>query len=78
MRFALTMSSRVTLPFPTRIVWDSASPEDSWDILEQSGRLFVPYARANSWYPPPPYCTGRTLERGFVMGFQPVQLWAMS
>ena len=44
------MSSSVTVPLPTPIVLDSATPEDSWHMLEQSGRLFVPYARANNWY----------------------------
>ena len=28
----------------------SAEPDDSWHMLEQSGRLFVPNSRANSWY----------------------------
>ena len=30
---------------------DSASPTlvDSWHMFEQSGRLFVPNARTNSW-----------------------------
>lgn len=27
----------------------SADPDDSWHMLLQSGRLFVPNARANSW-----------------------------
>ncbi len=44
------MSSSVTVPLPTPIVLDSAVPEDSWHMFEQSGRLFVPYARAKSWY----------------------------
>ncbi len=45
---AAWMSSSVTLPLPTPIVWVSARPDDSWHMLEQSGRLFVPYARASS------------------------------
>jgi hypothetical protein len=35
------------LPMP--MVSASATPVDSWHMLEQSGRLLVPYARANSW-----------------------------
>ena len=42
------MSSRVTLPLPMPMVWVSASPDDSWHMFEQSGRLFVPYARASN------------------------------
>ncbi len=43
------MSSRVTDPLPMPMTSASAMPEDSWHMFEQSGRLFVPYARANSW-----------------------------
>ena len=32
------------------MVSPSAAPEDSWHMFEQSGRLFVPSTRANSWY----------------------------
>ena len=31
------------------IVSASATEVDSWHMLEQSGRLLVPKARANSW-----------------------------
>ena len=43
-------SSRVTVPLPIPIVSWRATPLDSWHMFEQSGRLFVPNARANSWY----------------------------
>ena len=43
------MSSRLTEPLPMPIVSTSAVPLDSWHMLEQSGRLLVPKARANSW-----------------------------
>ena len=36
-------------PLPTPIVLDSATPDDSWHMLEQSGRLLVPKRRASSW-----------------------------
>ena len=44
------MSSSVTVPLPTPMVPVSATPDDSWHMFEQSGRLLVPNARANSWY----------------------------
>ncbi len=46
---ALYTSSITTLALPIPI--DSASPTlvDSWHMFEQSGRLFVPNARANNW-----------------------------
>ncbi len=44
------MSSSETVPLPMPMVGFSAEPEDSWHMFEQSGRLFVPRARANSWY----------------------------
>ena len=31
------------------MVSTSAEPEDSWHMLEQSGRLLVPKARTKSW-----------------------------
>ncbi len=43
------MSSRLTEPFPIPIVSTSADPEDSWHMLEQSGRLLVPKERTKSW-----------------------------
>ncbi len=43
------MSSSVTVPLPMPIVSVSATPLDSWHMFEQSGRLFVPSARTNSW-----------------------------
>ena len=46
---AACTSSRVTLALPIPIVSASATEVDSWHMLEQSGRLFVPYARMNSW-----------------------------
>ncbi|BAS13965.1 hypothetical protein AHiyo8_22680 [Arthrobacter sp. Hiyo8] len=44
------MSSRETVPLPMPMVGLRALPEDSWHMFEQSGRLFVPRLRANSWY----------------------------
>ena len=44
------MSSSDTVPLPMPMVGFSAEPDDSWHMLEQSGRLLVPRARANSWY----------------------------
>ncbi len=48
-RSAWWRSSRDTEPLPTPIVSVSAEPEDSWHMLEQSGRLLVPNSRAKSW-----------------------------
>lgn len=48
-RSAWCRSSRETLPLPMPMVSFSAEPEDSWHMLEQSGRLFVPNSRAKSW-----------------------------
>ena len=51
----MTMSSAcsrelsVTVPLPMPICSVIAVPEDSWHMLEQSGRLLVPYARTISW-----------------------------
>lgn len=42
-------SSSSTLPLPTPSVSVSAEPDDSWHMLEQSGRLLVPNSRAKSW-----------------------------
>ena len=49
MRPAVSMSTSVTEPLPMPMVSPSAAPLDSWHMFEQSGRLFVPSARANSW-----------------------------
>ena len=38
----------VTVPLPTPIVSIKAVPLDSWHMLEQSGRLFVPSCLTNS------------------------------
>ena len=43
------MSSRLTVPLPMPMVSTSAEPDDSWHMLEQSGRLLVPKARTKSW-----------------------------
>ena len=48
-RSAWWMSSRETLPLPMPMVSVRAEPEDSWHMLEQSGRLLVPNSRAKSW-----------------------------
>ena len=37
-------------PVPIPKVWESATPLDSWHILEQSGILLVPKARVNTPY----------------------------
>ena len=49
MSFAVWTSSRLTEPLPMPIVSASATEVDSWHMLEQSGRLLVPKARAKSW-----------------------------
>ena len=43
------MSSSDTVPLPTPMVSVRATPLDSWHMFEQSGRLFVPNSRTNSW-----------------------------
>ena len=43
------MSCRLTEPLPMPMVSASATEVDSWHMFEQSGRLLVPKARANSW-----------------------------
>ncbi len=48
-RSAWYRSSSSTLPLPTPSVSVSAEPDDSWHMLEQSGRLLVPNSRAKSW-----------------------------
>jgi hypothetical protein len=42
------MTSNVAVPLPTPSVSTIATPDDSWHMFEQSGRLFVPNCRANS------------------------------
>ena len=46
---ACSTSSTVTEPLPMPIDSVSAVPEDSWHMLEQSGRLLVPKLRTISW-----------------------------
>ncbi len=48
-RSAVSTSCRLTEPLPMPIVSASATEVDSWHMLEQSGRLLVPKARAKSW-----------------------------
>ena len=48
-KLAWCTSDRLTLALPMPIVSASATEVDSWHMLEQSGRLLVPYARMNSW-----------------------------
>ena len=47
-RSALVKSSRVTVPLPIPMESPKATPDDSWHMFEQSGRLLVPNLRANS------------------------------
>ncbi len=46
---ARVKSSSVTVPLPTPMLPRMPVPDGSWHMLEQSGKLFVPYARTNSW-----------------------------
>ena len=48
-RSASCMSVIETVPLPMPRVWVSADPLDSWHMLEQSGRLFVPSPRTSNW-----------------------------
>ena len=48
-RSASYTSWRWTVALPIPIASASAIEVDSWHMLEQSGRLLVPKARANSW-----------------------------
>ena len=48
--FAVSRSCRWTEPLPEPMTSVSATPEDSWHRLLQSGRLLVPKRRTNSWY----------------------------
>ena len=47
---ARSKSSSLTEPLPIPRVSLSATPLDSWHMLEQSGRLLVPNFRTKSWY----------------------------
>jgi hypothetical protein len=42
------ISSAVPLPRPIALV--SPTLVGPWHMLEQSGKLLLPYSRANSWY----------------------------
>ncbi len=46
----LSKSSSDTVPLPIPIERGKATLVGSWHMFEQSGKLFVPYSRANSWY----------------------------
>jgi hypothetical protein len=48
-RRAVRTSFRVTLALPMPMVSANAKLDDSWHMLEESGRLLVPYARTKSW-----------------------------
>ena len=48
MRSAFSKSSSSTVPLPTPMLSGSATLVDSWHMLEQSGKLLVPKARANT------------------------------
>ena len=41
--------AQVTVPLPVPIAAVSARPLASWHMFEQSGRLFVPNSRTQSW-----------------------------
>ena len=47
---ASSKSARVTMPLPMPTVAGKPRLVASWHMLEQSGKLFVPYRRAISWY----------------------------
>ena len=44
-----SQSRRSTVPLPVPIAAVSARPLASWHMFEQSGRLFVPNSRTQSW-----------------------------
>ena len=44
-----SQSRRSTVPFPVPSAAVSARPLASWHMFEQSGRLFVPNSRTQSW-----------------------------
>ncbi|SKU63553.1 Uncharacterised protein [Mycobacteroides abscessus subsp. abscessus] len=46
---ACSISGTDTEPLPIPIESVSAVPDDSWHMLEQSGRLLVPRLRTSSW-----------------------------
>ncbi|MCY1523850.1 hypothetical protein D9M68_587590 [compost metagenome] len=43
-------SSSDTVPLPMPIERGRPTLVGSWHMFEQSGKLLVPYSRANSWY----------------------------
>jgi hypothetical protein len=45
----LSKSSSDTVPLPIPIDCGKPTLVGSWHMFEQSGKLFVPYSRANSW-----------------------------
>ncbi|MNT00340.1 hypothetical protein D3C72_1347680 [compost metagenome] len=47
---AHSKSCSETVPLPTPICGRMPLPLGSWHMFEQSGKLFVPYWRTNSWY----------------------------
>ena len=47
---ACSKSASDTVPLPTPICSPSATPDGSWHMFEQSGKLLVPNSRTNSWY----------------------------
>jgi hypothetical protein len=46
---AASQSYRSTVPLPLPIAAVIARPLASWHMFEQSGRLFVPNSRTQSW-----------------------------
>ncbi len=46
---AISRSCSFTHPLPMPIIGGRATLVDSWHMLEQSGRLFVPNALTKSW-----------------------------
>ena len=42
-------SVNTTVDLPTPMLSTIAAPDDSWHMLEQSGRLFVPKLLTKSW-----------------------------
>jgi hypothetical protein len=47
---ACEKSSRITVPLPIPMLSGSPTLVGSWHMFEQSGKLFVPKRRTNSWY----------------------------
>ena len=48
MQSAKAMSASVTVPFGTPMLFGIATDVVSWHMLEQSGKLLVPYRQPNS------------------------------